>query len=402
MIGLSFASPSTIMTAFAVMLGAPNVVVGTFPAVMTLGWQLPSLFAAGHTESLARKMPFVLRWTMWERIPFLVMAATAFWLAAPAPELAIAVSLAMMLVVSMTGGALMPAWMDVVGRIVPVRARGRFFAVASVAGALGGVAGSFVTAYVLGTLPGPRAYGVCFLIAAFFMGLSYIALALVDEPDGAPASPSIGIATYLKQVPGRLGGDPNFAWFLVARALAVIGAMAHAFYTVYALRRLDAPLWQVGVFTTVLFAGQIVGNVTFGWLADHAGNRLVIILGVVMTVAANVVALTTALPAYTVVFALAGMQMASVSVANQNVLLEFAPTVEERPTYIGVGNTLMAPVAFLSPLAAGTLADSVGFGAVFVVAALFGLVALVVLGARVRDPRHAPGLRYAPGVATQE
>ena len=49
----------------------------------------------------------------------------------------------------------------------------------------------------------------------------------------------------------------------------------------------------------------------------------------------------------------------------------------------------------------GTLADSVGFGAVFVVAALFGLVALVVLGARVRDPRHAPGLRYA-GVATQE
>lgn len=40
------------MTAFAVMLGAPNVVVGAFPAVMTLGWQLPSLFAAGHTQSL--------------------------------------------------------------------------------------------------------------------------------------------------------------------------------------------------------------------------------------------------------------------------------------------------------------------------------------------------------------
>ena len=116
---------------------------------------------------------------------------------------------------------------------------------------------------------------------------------------------------------------------------------------------------------------------------------------------ANVVALTTTLPAYTVVFAFAGLQMASVSVANQNVLLEFAPTVEERPTYIGVGNTLMAPVAFLSPLVAGTLTDSVGFGAVFVVAALFGLVALVVLGARVRDPRHAPGLGYA-GIATQE
>ncbi len=389
------------MTAFAVMLGAPNVVVGTFPAVMTLGWQLPSLFAAGHTQSLERKMPFVLRWTVWERVPFLVLAAVAFWLASSAPDLAIAVSLAMMLVVSMTGGALMPAWMDVVGRIVPVRARGRFFAVASVAGALGGFAGSFVTAYVLGALSGPRAYGVCFLIAAFFMGLSYVALALVDEPAGAPAAPPVRIATYLRQVPARLRDDPNFTWFLVARALAVVAAMAHAFYTVYALRRLDAALWQVGVFTTVLFAGQIVGNVAFGWLADRAGNRVVIIAGVLVTVVANVVALTTGLPAYTVVFAFAGLQMASVSVANQNVLLEFAPTVEERPTYIGVGNTLMAPVAFLSPLAAGTLADTVSFGAVFVVAALFGGLALVVLAARVRDPRHVAPLGYAD-VATQE
>ena len=389
------------MTAFAVMLGAPNVVVGTFPAVMTLGWQLPSLFAAGHTQSLERKMPFVLRWTVWERVPFLVLAAVAFWLASSAPDLAIAVSLAMMLVVSMTGGALMPAWMDVVGRIVPVRARGRFFAVASVAGALGGFAGSFVTAYVLGALSGPRAYGVCFLIAAFFMGLSYVALALVDEPAGAPAAPPVGIAMYLRQVPARLRDHPNFTWFLVARALAVVAAMAHAFYTVYALRRLDAALWQVGVFTTVLFAGQIVGNVAFGWLADRAGNRVVIIAGVLVTVVANVVALTTGLPAYTVVFAFAGLQMASVSVANQNVLLEFAPTVEERPTYIGVGNTLMAPVAFLSPLAAGTLADTVSFGAVFVVAALFGGLALVVLAARVRDPRHVVPLGYAD-VATQE
>jgi MFS family permease len=389
------------MTAFAVMLGAPNVVVGAFPAVMTLGWQLPSLFAAGHTQSLERKMPFVLRWTVWERVPFLVLAAVAFWLATPAPDLAIAVSLAMMLVVSMTGGALMPAWMDVVGRMVPVRTRGRFFAVASVGGALGGFAGSFVTAYVLGALSGPRAYGVCFLIAGFFMGLSYVALALVDEPAGAAAAPPLGIATYLRQVPARLRHDPNFTWFLVARALAAVAAMAHGFYTVYALRRLDAPLWQVGVFTTVLFAGQIVGNVVFGWLADHAGNRLVIIAGVLVTVAANVVALTTGLPAYTVVFAFAGLQMASVGVANQNVLLEFAPTVEERPTYIGVGNTLMAPVAFLSPLAAGTLADTVSFGAVFVVASLFGVLALVVLAVRVRDPRHVTALRYAD-VATQE
>jgi len=74
LVGLAFASQSTILPAFAAHLGAPNVVIGAIPAVMTLGWFLPSLFAAGHTESLARKLPFVMRFTLWERVPFLALA----------------------------------------------------------------------------------------------------------------------------------------------------------------------------------------------------------------------------------------------------------------------------------------------------------------------------------------
>ncbi len=74
LVGLSFASQSTILPAFAEHLRAPNVVIGAIPAVMTVGWFLPSLFAAGHTETLARRLPFVLRYTIWEHAPFLVLA----------------------------------------------------------------------------------------------------------------------------------------------------------------------------------------------------------------------------------------------------------------------------------------------------------------------------------------
>ena len=42
MVGLAFASQTTILPAFAAWLGAPNVVIGAIPAVMTLGWFLPS------------------------------------------------------------------------------------------------------------------------------------------------------------------------------------------------------------------------------------------------------------------------------------------------------------------------------------------------------------------------
>lgn len=388
MVGLSFASQSTILPAFAEHLRAPNVVIGAIPAVMTVGWFLPSLFAAGHTQTLTRRLPFVLRYTIWERAPFLVLALAAFFLADRAPTLTLALLLVVLLVFTGAGGALMPAWMDVVGRTIPTTLRGRFFAVASVLASAGGLVGSFGTAYILGAIRAPWSYGVCFLTTAVFMGLSYIALALTREPP-AVATPSVPLGTYLSRIPALLRRDRNLTWFLAARAFAVLGMMASGFFTVYALRAHGAPAWQVGVFTTVLLSGQIAGNVALGWLADRAGHRLVIMIGVAATIAANVVALAApSLPVFSVVFALSGVHVAAINISSLNVLLEFAPRVNERPTYVGLGTTSLAPVAFAAPLLAGVMADTVGFETVFGVAALSGLVGLSFLVMRVRDPRR--------------
>ena len=182
LVGLAFASQATILPAFAAWLGAPNVVIGAIPAVMTLGWFLPSLFAAGHTEALPRQWPFIMRWTGWERVPYLVMALCAFFVAERAPALSMWLLLAMLLAMTAIGGMLMPAWIDLVARALPTRLRGRFFGLASLAGTLGGLAGSALTAWVLRTQPSSTAYGICFLAGTVFVGLSWIALMLVREP----------------------------------------------------------------------------------------------------------------------------------------------------------------------------------------------------------------------------
>ena len=131
MVALTFASHSTILPAFAASLGAPNVLIGAIPAVMTLGWFLPSLFAAGHTETLTRKLPFLMKWTAWERVPFLAMALLAFFTAERWPNLTLALLLAMLLVITTVGGILMPAWMDLIARALPTTIRGRFFALSN-------------------------------------------------------------------------------------------------------------------------------------------------------------------------------------------------------------------------------------------------------------------------------
>src|SRR3989454_10762972 len=89
------------------------------------------------------------------------------------------------------------------------------------------------------------------------------------------------------------------------------------------------------------------------------GHRVVIIVGLAATVGANLLALgAPSLAAFGAVFVLAGIQGAAISVSNLNVLLEFAPTPHEQPTYVGLGPTSMAPVACRAPLPAGPTAEA--------------------------------------------
>jgi predicted MFS family arabinose efflux permease len=55
---------------------------------------------------------------------------------------------------------------------------------------------------------------------------------------------------------------------------------------------------------------------------------------------------------------------------------------------VGLGTTLLTPVAFGAPLVAGLMADAFGFPAVFAAAALGAVAAMALLLGRVREPRH--------------
>jgi MFS family permease len=388
MVGLAFMSAATVLPAFAESLHASTVLIGAIPAVMTVGWFLPPLFAAAHTERLPRKLPFVLRWTGWERLPFLGLALIAFFLAERAPSLSMWLVLAMLLVMTAIGGLLMPAWTDLVARTLPARLRGRFFGLASLAGTIGGIGGSALTSWVLATFPSSTAYGVCFLAATFFVGLSWIALVLVREPPATSAPAQADFWTHLGSVPGLLRRDANFSWYLVARVLMFGSVIGSGFFTVYALRVLRAPAADVGAFTALLLAGQMAGQLGLGWIADRAGHRVVLVMSAVAALSMNVVAITAgSLGAFSAVYLLNGLFNAAIQVSVVNVLLEFAPTPQQNPTYVGIERTFLAPFGFALPLAGGLMIDAVGYAFVFWLSAVASVATAAVLGGIVRDPR---------------
>jgi MFS family permease len=374
--------------ALAEHLGASNLVIGAIPSLLTVGHSLPALFTANHAERLPRKLGFILRITIWERLPLLLLAGLVYLYAEKHPALIAGVMLLSIAVMAGIGGALTPAWMDLIAKVIPPAQRGWLFAYGSTVGSGLGLGAAALSGYFLENYPYPLNYSLCFAAGFICLIISFGSLACTVEPALASEKPVISLGAYLRRLPDILAANRSFKWYLASRALWMLGTAANGFYAVFGLRELGVAEWEVAKFTVALLAGQTAANVAFGWIAGRYGHRVVLITGAAALVAANGLALvcTSVEPLY-VVFVFLAMSTAAGNISAMNASMEFAPETE-RPTYIGLAATLPAPLAFLAPLAGGLLADRMGFPAVFTVAMVAGVAATWALVARVPDARE--------------
>ena len=390
-LGMSFASTATILPALAERLGAPNLVIGALPGVVLLGRSIPSLFTARLIEPLPRKLPFVLTYTVWERLPWLALALAVLGLSESRPTLVLALLVGVLALIALVGGALSPAWVDLVGKVIPTAYRGRFFAVGSAFSTGLGLLGALASGFFLREYPFPLGYTLCLGATFLCLVASYAAMALAREPAVEASRPPMTLEAHLTRLPHILRANEPFAWYLVARALTVLGMMATGFYAVHALRALGAEEWNVAGFTFALLAAQAAGGLALGVLADRVGHRASLLAGSLAAAAAAAAALVSgSLVVYHGVFLLLGLSMASTSVSSQTLVLELSRR-EERPTYLGLASTAQAPFALAAPLLAGFLADSIGLGAVFLAAGLLSGGSALVYLLRVPEPRGRAG-----------
>jgi MFS family permease len=66
-------------------------------------------------------------------------------------------------------------------------------------------------------------------------------------------------------------------------------------------------------------------------------------------------------------------------------ILQFGEEAD-RPSYIGMGNSFVAPMTILAPIFAGWIVDTISYQAAFIAAAAAGLVTMAILRWFVKDP----------------
>jgi len=389
-LAISLVSKETIMPLLVSRLSDSPLAVGLIPAIFSLSFLLPQLFVANHAEGLKRKLPFVVLLSgLLQRLPYPLIGLALLFFAVDAPGLALALFFIGIATAAFGGGVVTPAWFTMIGKVVPTRRRGIFFGLADGGGMFMGIIGAYFVGLILDQVAYPGNFSLLFMIAGVPLAISWVWLALTREPASDEVKPAIPLRHYFKRLPSVLRRHDNYRRFLIAYALVHLSMMAVSFYIVFADTAFDLDGADVGLLNAVFIGSQAVMRLAFGWLGDRWGHKRNLALAAAGMALAAFFALGSEsviglLPA----FVCLACAIAADGVSHLNIVLEFASPAEQ-PTFIGLTNTLIAPVTFLGPVLGGWIAATFNIEALFVISLICGLAGAALLRWWVEEPRTA-------------
>jgi MFS family permease len=289
----------------------------------------------------------------------------------------------------LAGGFSASPWQSMIAKIFPSDRRGTFYGSQSSAANLLASLSAVLAGLILGGLDSPIDFTLCFFLAAVFMGISWLMLAQTREPISEHLPPNRLPREFWQNIVLILKRDANFRWFLGARMLSQVAVMGFSFYTVYAVRTLGMSEVTVGVLTGVLMGTAIIANPVMGWIGDRWSHRKLMAVGVLSASLSGLLAWAADSPHWFYpVFILAGIANVAVWTISLAMIPDFSPE-PDRPSYIGLANTLIAPVTILAPLLGGWLAEAGGYQMAFMASAIGGVLTALILVLYVKEPQPA-------------
>ncbi|MXZ21611.1 MAG: MFS transporter [Caldilineaceae bacterium SB0665_bin_25] len=408
-LGLSIISRETVIPVLVSQLTDSKLAIGLVPALWSLGFYLPQLLTANWAESMPYKKPFVMIISSFcERLPYFLIGFIVLFFAHSAPSVALIAILAGVALSSSGAGLATPAWLDMIAKVIPVRRRGIWFGLGHGLGQLMGVVGAYFVGQILVSRAFPTNYALLFFLAFTVMMISWGGLALTREPISEVTKKAAPLLHYLGRIKRVLKQDANYRRYLISKSMVNLGGMSAGFFAVFGTEMFSLDGRGVGLLTAVLVGTQAVLNPTSGLLADRVGHKTVLATAAFFVVFAPLSALVyggtgaagpegTALASpfvsgkapigLLITFVFLGTYLAADHTSSLPIILEFSPP-EDRPTYVGLTNTVLAPVLIGAPILGGWLAGAAGYVVMFRVALVVGTVGLILMVFWVREPRR--------------
>lgn len=369
-------------------LGGGNVLVGALAAIDQGGWLLPQLLVGARTQGRPRHLPIYRAAALIRALCFGGLVAVVALAGRLSHTATLALFFTFYIAYSLGAGVAGVPFQEVVARTIPPERRGAYFGLRAFGGGL-------LTLLVVSPAVGlvlaagspwgfPTNYTILFIAACVLALAGLATFSLVVERPAQQLGRTGSLATQLRAVPELWRTQPPLRRFLFYKVLSRLGAIAEPFYIVYAARVLGTPAALVGEYMAAITVVQLLSYLVWSRLSDRRGNRLLLRWGSGLAALApplalalpclgNILGLSPAAGAYLfgLVFITSGLGNAGLGIGLGNYILELLPE-GARPAGLGLVNTVTGMIGLLTILG-GTLADLLGYAALFLAAAVLAL-----------------------------
>jgi MFS family permease len=163
--------------------------------------------------------------------------------------------------------------------------------------------------------------------------------------------------------------------------------MATGFLVVYTVQTWKLPDAQAGGFTVALQIGLALANLFFGFFSDRKGHKLSLEICMVVSAFSLLLAIFAPSPWWFFpIFFLRGAVNAGTFISGISIVYEFTDA-ENRPTYIGLANTIPGIAGSIAPLIGGWLVGAVSYKSMFILSFIIGIISWALLRFTVHEPR---------------
>lgn len=390
--GTFFTLPATTMAAYMQSLGASKVLIGMIATAMGSLMVLPQIFSRSVVERFRHRKHGVITLHVGLLSAYFLIPLLDVLLRDRHPGQLMWLIIGILGLSQLIIGFVIPVWLDMVARLIPIGIRGTYFGVASGAFSLGGILGGMALIGMTNAL-GTNVFRGAFLTSGICFVLSMTAFACAPVPESAFAhAPEPSILIRLRKAASACHPRTNLGRFLLSNVLFTLALGITAFVTVYAgdAKGLGYPRAIFSYITQIEAVGGALAALVLGVLVDRRGpRRSWLAMMLLLPVALVLLPHGGHLAVLTLCALLCGAFITLWTVSGP-AMLELSPD-GDKSGFIAMVNLAAFPASALGPVLMGGIIEGYGYQVAFIIAAVIaGLALLPALGIRGRTGAHVP------------
>ncbi len=339
------------LVAFALALGAPNIVIGFLASIPYVAILLAEYPGAKLVEFYSRKRICIVMLSISRLLWIPICLLPIFFRQHPLLTL-----VTYYFFIQFTEYIVDPAWVSMAGDIVPAKTRGKIFASRSVIMGIAGMITSVAAAAYLDLFPKDSVFGFSTMFAVgIVFGLWAVSTFGKIKEQEYPDHRHHSLKEFFRLDDGDFR---KFVFIIVFFNFAV--TIASPFFTVYMLKNLEMNYTLFMVAAAVATMSKILAQTQYGKICDRYGDKPVAIISFFGTALVPLAFMFITKDAYWFVFPaqiISGIFWAGADLSTFNLLLDLTGK-EKRAVQVAEYSMITAIPIIIAPVIGGYIADN--------------------------------------------